>query len=170
MPVWVRAAAFLLAVPGTIAGWLPWYIAGSPPLWSGDERTGVRWLGAAIAAVGTAILLWCARDFARRGRGTPAPYDPPVALVTSGLYQRSRNPMYVGVVAMIVGQAAWFGSTSVLIYALAIAIAFHARVVLVEEPRLKALFGAAYADYCAYVPRWLPRVRRARGTDMRKDS
>jgi protein-S-isoprenylcysteine O-methyltransferase Ste14 len=160
MPVWLRAVAFLVAVPGTVAGWLPWYIAGSPPLWSGDGRPGVRWLGAVIASLGTAILLRCAVDFARRGRGTPAPYDPPVALVTTGLYQLTRNPMYVGVVAMIVGQALWFDSYAVLIYAAVMAIAFHARVVLVEEPRLARLFGTAYADYRAYVPRWLPRLRR----------
>jgi protein-S-isoprenylcysteine O-methyltransferase Ste14 len=171
MPVWLRAVAFLVAVPGTIAGWLPWYIAGSPPLWSGNGRTGVRWLAAVIASVGTAILLWCAAAFARRGHGTPAPYDPPVALVTSGLYQFTRNPMYVGVVAMIVGQAAWFRSAAVLIYAVVIAIAFHARVVLFEEPRLAQLFGAAYADYRAYVPRWLPHLRRVRAVnDWRKDT
>lgn len=162
MPVWLRAVAFLIAVPGTVAGWLPWYIAGSPSFWSGDGRPGVRWLGALVASLGTAILLWCAADFARRGRGTPAPYDPPVALVTSGLYQLTRNPMYVGVVAMIVGQALWFGSFAVMVYAAVMAIAFHARVVLVEEPRLAKLFGTAYADYRAYVPRWLPRLRRAR--------
>jgi protein-S-isoprenylcysteine O-methyltransferase Ste14 len=171
MPIWLRAVAFLVAVPGTIAGWLPWYIAGSPPLWSDNGRTGVRWLAAVIASVGTAILLWCAAAFARRGHGTPAPYDPPVALVTSGLYQLTRNPMYVGVVAMIVGQAAWFRSAAVLIYAVVIAIAFHARVVLVEEPRLAQLFGAAYADYRAYVPRWLPHLRRVRAVnDWRKDT
>jgi protein-S-isoprenylcysteine O-methyltransferase Ste14 len=68
--------------------------------------------------------------------------------------------MYVGVVTMILGQALWFGSTSVLIYAAAVGLAFHARVVLFEEPRLTRMFGAAYADYCAYVPRWLPHLRR----------
>jgi protein-S-isoprenylcysteine O-methyltransferase Ste14 len=77
--------------------------------------------------------------------------------------------MYVGVVAMIVGQALWFGSGAVLIYAAVIAIAFHVRVVLVEEPRLAKMFGAAYADYRAYVPRWLPRLRRTRtGEEMRQ--
>lgn len=161
MPVWLRAVVFLIAVPGTVAGWVPWYLAGSPPFWSADGRIVVRSLAAAVAATGLAILLWTATDFVRRGRGTPAPYDPPRALVTSGLYQFTRNPMYVGVVAMIVGQALWFGSRAILIYAALAGLAFHARVVLVEEPRLTKLFGAAYVDYCAYVPRWLPHLKRA---------
>jgi len=162
MPIWLRAVAFLIAVPGTIAGWLPWYIAGTPPLWPSDGRGGVRVISAAIASAGLTILLRCAVDFARRGRGTPAPYDPPVALVTSGLYQLTRNPMYVGVVTMIAAQSLWFESRAVMIYAVAVALAFHARIVLVEEPRLERLFGAAYADYRAYVPRWVPRPRRRR--------
>lgn len=162
MPVWLRAAAFLVAVPGTIAGWLPWYFAGSPPLWTDDGRIAGRSTGALIAVFGLGILLWTATEFVRRGRGTPAPYDPPRALVTSGLYQFSRNPMYVGVVAMIVGQALWFGSATALLYGVLVALAFHARVVIYEEPMLTRLFGTSYADYCMYVPRWLPHLRRAR--------
>jgi len=161
MPVWLRAVAFLVAFPGTVAGWIPWYLAGSPPLWSGDGRVAVRSFAAVIAALGAAIVLWCATDFVRRGRGTPAPYDPPVALVTSGLYRFSRNPMYVGVLTVIIGQALWFRSSAVVMYAVVVALAFHARVVIVEEPRLTQMFGAAYADYRAYVPRWLPHLRRA---------
>jgi len=161
MPVWLRALAFLIAVPGTVAGWLPWYIAGSPPVWRADGRIAIRALAAVVALLGTAVLLWTATDFVRRGRGTPAPYDPPRLLVTSGLYRFTRNPMYVGVISMIVGQALWFGSGAVLIYAAVIALAFHIRVVRVEEPRLTKLFGAAYADYCAYVPRWLPYPKHA---------
>ena len=160
MPVWLRAFAFVVAVPGTVAGLLPWYIAGSPPLYS-SGRSPLQASGLALVLIGAAILLWCVTDFVRRGRGTPAPYDPPVMLVTSGLYRFTRNPMYVGVVTTIVGEATWFGSSAAVIYAVVVALAFHARVALVEEPRLTKLFGAAYADYCAYVPRWLPRVRRA---------
>lgn len=161
MPVWLRAVVFLIAVPGTVAGWLPWYIAGSPALWRPDERIVFRALAAVVALVGAAVLLWTATDFVRRGRGTPAPYDPPRSLVTSGLYRFTRNPMYVGVVSMIIGQALWFSSSAVFLYAALVALAFHIRVVLVEEPRLTKLFGAAYADYCASVPRWLAYPKHA---------
>jgi protein-S-isoprenylcysteine O-methyltransferase Ste14 len=159
LPVWLRAAAFIVVVPGAIAGWLPWWIAGAPPLppapWPSPRTTGV-----AIAALGWGVLLWCARDFARRGRGTPAPYDPPRALVTSGLYRYVRNPMYVGVLTAILGQAWWYRSTGVLAYAAVIALMFHLRVVLYEEPRLARDFGADFDAYRARVPRWLPRRPR----------
>jgi len=155
MPVWLRAVAFLLLVPGAIAGWLPWYVAGAPALVP-QRETMQSWVGLVVVTCGAAVVLRCTRDFVRRGRGTPAPYDPPVALVTSGLYRLSRNPMYVGVLMMIVGQAFWYHSGSVFIYAVVVGIAFHARVRLYEEPRLARSFGPAYADYCARVPRWLP--------------
>jgi len=159
-PIWLRAFAFLVVVPGAVAGWIPWWIAGAPPLSSGSGRVAAQWLGAAFATLGATIVLWCTRDFVRRGRGTPAPHDPPVTLVTGGLYQVTRNPMYLGVLALIVGQALWFASGPVLVYAAAVAIAFHVRVLMYEEPRLSRSFGPAYAEYCARVSRWLPRLRR----------
>ena len=92
--------------------------------------------------------------------GTPAPYDPPVALVTDGLYRFVRNPMYVAIVGSLLGQAVWYWSRGVAWYALFVAFVFHVRVVLVEEPRLTQLFGDAFDVYRAGVPRWLPRLPR----------
>ena len=157
VPVWVRAAVFIVLVPGAIAGWLPWYWGGYPsPKLSGP--LGIA--GAALAIAGWGVLLRCARDFAVRGRGTPAPYDPPRELVVSGLYRFVRNPMYVGVVGSIVGQAAVYRSRSILWYAALVAVGFHLRVVIYEEPKLKGLFGKSFTDYCARVPRWIPRLPR----------
>jgi protein-S-isoprenylcysteine O-methyltransferase Ste14 len=158
----VRAAIFILIAPGAIAGWLPWYLAGSrrPRLHS---PFGV--IGAVFAVLGWLVLLWCAREFAVRGRGTPAPYDPPRQLVVDGLYRFVRNPMYVAVVTSVLGQAAMYRSRTVLWYAAIVAVGFHLRVVLVEEPRLTELFGRSFDDYRARVPRWVPLVaprRRAR--------
>jgi protein-S-isoprenylcysteine O-methyltransferase Ste14 len=157
--VWLRAALFIVLVPGSVAGWLPRYVAAgdSPPA---DARPAVHWLGAVFAAVGWAVLLWCARDFAQRGRGTPAPYDPPRALVTSNLYGIVRNPMYVGVVTAILGQALWYWSLRALAFGAIIALGFHLRVLVYEEPRLTELFGEHYTNYRARVPRWLPRLTR----------
>ena len=156
MPIWLRAAAFIVLMPGAIAGWLPLWIAGrlSSP-WRAPDASW-RWLGLALVAAGWAVLLWCARDFARRGRGTPAPYDPPRELVTEGLYRYTRNPMYVGVVTAIVGFAIWLDSRAVLVYAACMAVAFHLRVLLYEEPTLRRLFGSEFDAYCARVPRWVP--------------
>lgn len=84
-------------------------------------------------------------------------YDPPRALVTDGLYRFVRNPMYVGVLLAVLGLALWWWSRSVLIYAVGVAIAFHLRVLIYEEPRLTQSFASDFAQYRARVPRWLPR-------------
>jgi protein-S-isoprenylcysteine O-methyltransferase Ste14 len=156
MPIWLRAGLFILVFPGTLAGWLPRYIAGPIP---GMSRPPIHVVGAAMVLAGWVVLLYCARDFAYSGRGTPAPYDPPRALVTTHLYRFVRNPMYVGLLGAVTGFALWYWSASVAIYAACLAMAFHLRVLMYEEPRLRAAFGSDYADYCARVPRWLPRLR-----------
>jgi protein-S-isoprenylcysteine O-methyltransferase Ste14 len=150
-----RATLVIVIVPGTIAGWLPWYIGGwrRPRL---DATLGV--VGLFFALVGWLVLLWCARDFAVRGHGTPNPSDPPRALVVDGLYRFVRNPMYVAIITSLLGQAAMYPSTAVAWYAAVVAVGFHLRVVLYEEPKLTELFGVTYADYRSRVPRWLPRV------------
>lgn len=160
-PVWLRALLFILIAPGTVAGWLPWYIAGTPRLTISDGRP-LRGLGVLLVLIGWGILLVCARDFARSGRGTPAPYDPPRILVTSGLYRFVRNPMYVGVLTAILGHTFWFHSRGVALYALVVAIIVHLRVVMHEEPWLASTFGDQFTAYRARVPRWLPRIRPAR--------
>jgi protein-S-isoprenylcysteine O-methyltransferase Ste14 len=103
--------------------------------------------------------VWCVADFITRGRGTPNPYDAPTRLVVNGLYRLVRNPMYVGLGAVIAGQAALFGSPILAAYGAAALAAFHLRVVLYEEPTLSRTFAASWADYAARVPRWLPRLR-----------
>jgi protein-S-isoprenylcysteine O-methyltransferase Ste14 len=158
VPVWVRAALFIAIVPASVAGWIPWYTAGSPPL---APRDSVLLSGLALVLIvaGWAVLLICAREFARAGRGTPAPYDPPRALVTTGLYRVTRNPMYVGVVTAIFGQALWFHSRDVTIYAVVMAFVFHIAIVIYEEPRLTRIFGNEYGQYRQKVPRWLGKRR-----------
>ena len=156
MPVWFRTTLFILLVPGAVAGWLPWYVASAPhDPWSASH--GAWRLGALLTLIGWAVLLWCARDFAVRGRGTPGPYDPTRALVTSGLYRYVRNPMYVGVLTAVLGQAIWYRSRNVAIYALIAFVAFHAVVIVYEEPTLRRVFGEEYAEYCRRVPRWVPK-------------
>lgn len=156
MPVWLRAAVFIAIAPGTLAGWLPWWIADSPPMSGGPAA---RAVGAFFICLGWGVLLWCARDFARHGRGTPNPADPPRALVVDGLYHYVRNPMYVGLILAVLGQALMHHSMSVVWYAAVLAVGFHLRVVFYEEPKLRTLFGAEYLAYCARVHRWLPMLR-----------
>ena len=154
----LRAAAFILLVPGAVGGWIPFLIAGGAdpvPGWTAD-----RLLGLMLVALGWSILLWCTFEFVQRGRGTPSPQSAPTRLVTSGLFRFVRNPMYVGVVTAIAGIALAKHSWSAAIYGAAVALAFHLRVVLYEEPRLTREFGASFDEYRGQVPRWLPRFRR----------
>ena len=120
----------------------------------------VRYAGLLPIIVGVCIELWCAWDFATKGRGTPAPFDPPKELVVRGLYRRVRNPMYVGVMSILLGEALLFAASTLVWYAAAVFVGFNLFVLLYEEPTLRHKFGAAYERYCAQVPRWLPRLSR----------
>lgn len=152
--LWLRALFFLLLLPGTIAFLVPLSIGAR----TGSDPGALRALGFVFQVAGTCILLWCVRDFAVRGRGTLAPVDPPKELVAVGLYRWVRNPMYVGVVTVLIGHALFFGSGALWLYAAAVFAGFQGFVTLYEEPALAARFGASYARYRASVPRWLPRL------------
>ena len=115
-------------------------------------------LGWAALACGAALGLMCAFGFAVRGRGTPAPFDPPVEFVADGPYRYVRNPMYVGAMGVLGGYGLIVGSGAVLILAAAAGLLAHAFVVLVEEPSLARRFGDGYRRYTRSVNRWLPRV------------
>jgi protein-S-isoprenylcysteine O-methyltransferase Ste14 len=157
--LWLRALFFVLLLPGVIGYAVPISIG----LDTGRDIGALHLLGAPLQLAGTAILLWCVRDFAVRGRGTLAPVDPPKQLVAEGLYRWVRNPMYVGVVTVLLGHALWFGSRSLLVYAASVLTGFHLFVMLYEEPTLEESFGDSYRRYRAAVPRWIPRRPSARG-------
>jgi protein-S-isoprenylcysteine O-methyltransferase Ste14 len=148
---------FTVFVPGTVAVYIPLWIAGSrvapaPPAWSAAQVAALLPL-----AVGAAIYFWCLWHFAVTGRGTPAPIDAPKQLVVQGLYRYVRNPMYVGVLLVILGWALFFWSWAVLIYGFVVGMIVHSFVVLVEEPQLERLFGDSYLRYREEVGRWAPR-------------
>jgi protein-S-isoprenylcysteine O-methyltransferase Ste14 len=106
-------------------------------------------------AAGSALLLWCVREFYVSGKGTLAPWSPPRHLVTGGLYRVSRNPMYVAVATVLIGWSLWFASGVLAIYAVVVVVLFHLRVQLYEEPVLAASFGEEWYRYRARVRRWL---------------
>ena len=105
--------------------------------------------------LGTVLLLWCVRDFYVAGKGTLAPWSPPRNLVVVGLYRWSRNPMYIAVLLILIGWALAFESRGLWTYVAGIAVAFHLRVVLYEEPWLARTHGTAWDKYRARVRRWL---------------
>lgn len=152
-----RAVLFTVLLPGTFLVWIPRVLAARDP---SRLALGVfRWVGLPLVAAGAGVLLACIVNFARKGRGTLAPIDPPRNLVASGLYRHVRNPMYVGALALLAGQAMLFESRSVLLYAGFFWISTHLFVLAYEEPHLERTFGAGYEEYRAAVPRWLPRLR-----------
>ncbi|MDX1649137.1 MAG: isoprenylcysteine carboxylmethyltransferase family protein [Myxococcota bacterium] len=152
----LRNLAFTLLVPGTVAVAVPLWLAGDR-----EPATGVRLvLAGALLALGAGLYAWTVYDFAAWGRGTPAPVDAPRRLVVRGPYRWTRNPMYLGVLGVILGEALLLGAWSLLLYAAGVATAFHLFVVLYEEPHLRRTFGARYEAYRARVPRWLPRAGR----------
>jgi protein-S-isoprenylcysteine O-methyltransferase Ste14 len=153
--IWFRALFFVVAVQLTVIGAIPWLLA----------RVGSRlpmgvwhWLGIVPLAIGCLALLWCNWAFVVQGRGTAAPYDPPRALVVQGLYRHVRNPMYVSAVLIVLGIALWTGAASLFGYSFLLALSYHLFVRYYEEPHLQRVFGQSYAEYCAGVPRWRPRV------------
>jgi protein-S-isoprenylcysteine O-methyltransferase Ste14 len=107
-------------------------------------------------ALGVVLLVWCVRDFYVAGRGTLAPWTPPRELVVTGVYRVSRNPMYIAVGLILWGWALGFRSRALAIYALAVMLAFHLRVVYGEEPWLARMHGQKWHSYKARIPRWLP--------------
>jgi protein-S-isoprenylcysteine O-methyltransferase Ste14 len=155
MVLFLKNLAFTIVAPGTAAFLIPWLIVGGRP----TELGLMTLVSTLLFVMGAAIYLWCVWDFATFGRGTPAPIDAPKKLVVSGLYQYSRNPMYVGVLILILAWAASFKAIILLVYMLIVGLAFHTFVILYEEPHLRKLFGESYFNYCARVPRWLPRLR-----------
>ena len=154
----VGTLAFLVLAPGTVVVLLPWLITG----WqSGDPFFGLaatRWIGAVLIAAGGALLLDAFARFALDGIGTPAPVLPTRHLVVTGPYRYVRNPMYVGVVAAIIGQALLLAEGTLLAYAGLVWLASHVFILAYEEPTMRARYPTEYALYCGDVGRWLPRL------------
>src|SRR5262245_50175875 len=111
----LRSVFWTVAFPGVVAGYLPWR-------YFGVRNVVVRWndpihlLGLALVAGGSILLLTCIWEFAHSGRGTLSPADPPTSLVVRGLYRYVRNPMYLSVTAIVLGEVLLTGSMALLLY------------------------------------------------------
>jgi protein-S-isoprenylcysteine O-methyltransferase Ste14 len=149
------SAVFLVIAPGVVAGVIPWWLTGwntAHELW-----LPLRLAGAAVIVAGAGVLLHAFASFVLEGVGTPAPVAPTERLVVGGLYRYVRNPMYLAVVATILGQAAVLGRLNLVVYAAAIWLLFAAFVHWYEEPHLTREYGERYERYRKAVPGWLPR-------------
>ncbi|RUU08206.1 isoprenylcysteine carboxylmethyltransferase family protein [Mesorhizobium sp. M6A.T.Ca.TU.002.02.2.1] len=156
------SALFFIAAPGVVAGLLPWLLTDRYRLpWSTlPGLVPVVWVLIVVAA---ALLLHAFARFAFEGLGTPAPVAPTEQLVIGGIYRHVRNPMYLAVLSIILGQALLFSSWTLIAYAAIAAIAMVSFVKLYEEPTLARRYGADYEAYRHAVPGWLPRLTPWRG-------
>jgi protein-S-isoprenylcysteine O-methyltransferase Ste14 len=153
----VGSAAFFLLAPGVVAGLIPWSLTG----WQVEEPmpywTPLRVVGLLLLAAGAATLVHSFARFVTEGVGTPAPVAPTEHLVVGGLYRYVRNPIYLALVATILGQALALGQLQLLLYAAGVWALCAAFVRWYEEPLLRRRFGAEYGAYRRDVPAWWPR-------------
>ena len=156
----LKTILFTICAPGTVLVLVPhWLLHGSPR----PEIGPLTWLGGAVIAIGAAIYFRCAWEFALRGLGTPAPIAPTKFLVTTALHRYVRNPMYIGVFTVLVGEAVTFRSVVLLGYAALFCVPVQLFVVFYEEPTLRRQFGESYEEYLRSVPRWIPKLQQRNG-------
>lgn len=145
-------------MPGVVAGYVPWR-------YFGLERARIDWsdpldiVGLACLGAGVPLLTVCIFEFAWTGRGTLSPVDPPRHLVVRGLYRYVRNPMYLAVTLILLGEAALLHSRDLVIYWACFFLATNLFVIGYEEPCLRSRFGVSYEAYTRQVGRWIPRLR-----------
>ena len=152
------SALFFVIAPFTVGFIVPWWIAGwhMGPLLLGNNLFCAG--GLLLVVAGLVPLVESFARFAIVGIGTPAPIAPTKHLVVTGFYRYVRNPMYVGVLAIILGNALILGNAAIFAYAALIALGFAAFVMGYEEPTLRRQFGAEYEQFCRNVPRWIPQL------------
>ena len=159
----LRAIVFTILIPGAIAGYLPYSISLDS---SNEVELGpLRYCGLLVMAVGILFYAASAYFFVIKGGGTPAIWftkpirfiigEEPKTLVFSGLYRFTRNPMYLGIVSTVLGEAIYFEKKALFLYALLLWLIFHFVIIIIEEPHLRRREGEMYEAYCKTVPRWL---------------
>jgi len=154
----VRSLLWTISLPGFFAGYVPWRYFGLNRarlgLASASDAVGLLSIG-----LGTLLLAACIVEFARSGQGTLSPLDPPRRLVVRGLYRYVRNPMYLGVTVIVLGEVLVSQSRALAVYWAIWFLCVNIFVVGYEEPTLRRQFGASYDDYCRQVGRWIPTIR-----------
>ena len=159
--IFLKTLAHTLLIPGTVLALVPYLLVlrrRDPTLL---ELNAWFLAGSLCVLAGIVIGSWSTLDFMIRGSGTPNPLDPPKVLVDRGLYSYVRNPGYVSVGFILLGETLFFRSITLAIYSVVILIGIHLLVVLYEEPILRRRFGESYEEYCKRVPRWVPGSRAA---------
>ena len=158
----LRSIFFTIVQPGLVTVLIPYWLLSSRRIVASSSLSPLFYSGLLLIAIGAAGLLWCIWNFFSTGRGTISPIDPPKHLVVLGLYKYSRNPMYVSVLIILLGEAIFFRSIPILIEAGVFIILASLFVVAYEERILRRRFGESYERYLQTVGRWVPRFRSRR--------
>lgn len=160
MSAWLAARSLFWTIvfPGFFAGYVPWRYFGLGQVRL-DVFSPAHVLGLLCIGLGAVLLAACIFEFARSGRGTLSPVDPPRQLVVRGLYRYVRNPMYLSVTTIVLGEVLLTHSVALGVYWAIWFLGVNLFVIGYEEPTLRRLFGASYDDYTQQVGRWIPRVR-----------
>ena len=146
---------FTILYPGIVAGLIPcWIIGGDINVIIFEFEKLHQLVGVFLFIAGFIIMTWCIVNFAVKGRGTLSPITPTKKLVVSGLYRFSRNPMYIGVMLLLIGETLFFSSRSLCLYSFIVFVGFNIFIIAREEPRLKKDFGDDYDIYRKKVRRW----------------
>ena len=152
----LRSLLWTILLPGVVAGYIPWRFFGLSHVQL-DITNPLTALALLLIAAGAALLIACTWEFAARGKGTLSPVDPPKELVVQGLYRYVRNPMYLSVSTIVLGEALLARSRALVVYWVILFVAANLFVMLYEEPALRRQFGESYTRYQEGVGRWLPR-------------
>lgn len=158
----LRSLLWTVLLPGFFAGYVPYRYFGLADV-PFDHTRPDHLAGLLLMGVGIALLAACIFEFARSGRGTLSPVDPPRQLVVRGLYRYVRNPMYLAVLTTVLGEIVLTRSVDLAVYWLIFFVAANVFVMTFEEPMLRAQFGESYEAYTRQVRRWIPGRRRATG-------
>jgi protein-S-isoprenylcysteine O-methyltransferase Ste14 len=154
----VRSLFWTAIIPGVVAGFVPWRFFGLARVQLSLTNP-LHLLALLGIGVGVGFLVACVWEFAHRGRGTLAPVDAPRQLVVQGPYRYVRNPMYLSVTAILLGEVLLTGSPRLLAYWAVWFLVVNLIVIGLEEPVLRQQFGDAYEHYMRAVGRWVPRKR-----------
>lgn len=156
MTLFIKNALYITVVPATVAVYLPLTLMHGRTAASAEPF----FIALVLLGIGSAIIVKSVWDFAIAGDGTPFPVDPPTKLVVRGLYRYTRNPIYIGILSIILGWAVMYQSRMLFLYAFYTALFFQGFIILYEERHLRRIFGDEYKQYCAAVNRWFPTIMR----------
>ena len=157
----LRSLLWTILLPGFFAGYVPWRYFGLNRVRLDVMNAGDAF-GLFCIAFGAVLLGACIFEFARSGRGTLSPLDPPRHLVIRGLYRYVRNPMYLSVTIIVLGEVLVTHSSALAVYWVLWFLCVNLFVMGYEEPTLRRDFGASYDEYSRRVGRWIPRLRITR--------